>query len=320
MNQLAEKQTVDDGPMYNIGAVSRMTGIAIATLRAWERRYGFPEAGRTSGGHRLYTLKDVQSLHWIKQHIDQGMHVSHAIRALRQSPVEDSQLQEMPSSPTQAVAEPLTMQPFQERLTQALIRYDTPEADQVLGEALLLYNLDDVVLDAIAPTMAEIGQAWFDKRIDVTTEHLATNYLRHRLTLWIHSSPPPRPAQPVALACAPGELHEGSLLILSVLLRRRRWPVSYWGQMVPLADVAGIAREIKPQVVVLVAMTEETATALAEWPTWLPDVFKTGRPIIGYGGRIFSERPEWRERVPGIFLGTTLKEGLQNLELMLQES
>ena len=41
-----------DEPLYNIGMVARMTGIPVATLRVWERRYGFPNATRTPGGHQ----------------------------------------------------------------------------------------------------------------------------------------------------------------------------------------------------------------------------------------------------------------------------
>ena len=37
--------------LYNIGVVSRMTGISMATLRAWERRYDF----HLRCGHREVT-------------------------------------------------------------------------------------------------------------------------------------------------------------------------------------------------------------------------------------------------------------------------
>jgi DNA-binding transcriptional MerR regulator len=53
--------------IFNIGAVTRMTGIPITTLHAWERRYGFlRSSARTLGGHRLYTEKDVILLRCVK--------------------------------------------------------------------------------------------------------------------------------------------------------------------------------------------------------------------------------------------------------------
>ncbi|HEY6356194.1 MAG TPA: MerR family transcriptional regulator, partial [Burkholderiaceae bacterium] len=31
-----------DTPLYSVAAVARHTGVPAVTLRAWERRYGFP--------------------------------------------------------------------------------------------------------------------------------------------------------------------------------------------------------------------------------------------------------------------------------------
>ena len=44
---------------YRIQTVSQMTGIPAATLRAWERRYGFPEPERTQSSYRLYSEQDI---------------------------------------------------------------------------------------------------------------------------------------------------------------------------------------------------------------------------------------------------------------------
>ena len=74
-----------DEPIYNIGAVVRMVGIPEATLRAWERRYGFPMPARTDGSHRLYSEGQVRQLQWIKNQIDSGMQVRQAVQALHRA-------------------------------------------------------------------------------------------------------------------------------------------------------------------------------------------------------------------------------------------
>src|SRR5512147_3135227 len=83
MASVSETQSGSGVPLYNIGVVSRMTGISMATLRAWERRYDFPESKRTVGGHRLFTERDIIRLRWVKQRIDAGMQTSQAIHALQ---------------------------------------------------------------------------------------------------------------------------------------------------------------------------------------------------------------------------------------------
>ena len=76
-------KTESTSPLYNIGVVTRVTGVPIATLHAWERRYGFPDAARTAGGHRLYSEKDIARLRWVKSQVESGLTVSRAVIAVR---------------------------------------------------------------------------------------------------------------------------------------------------------------------------------------------------------------------------------------------
>jgi len=45
-----------------VAAVARRLGVAPATLRTWDRRYGLGPSGRTAGSHRRYTPEDVARL------------------------------------------------------------------------------------------------------------------------------------------------------------------------------------------------------------------------------------------------------------------
>lgn len=322
MDKLPEVAVGSDDSLYNIGVVTRMTNISTATLRAWERRYNFPHAERTSGGHRLYSEHDILRLKWVKNQVDNGMQTAQAINALRYqeqhghvtSVPERSTISELPRT------ELPHLSVFQERLYSSLVGMDTQTSDQVLGDALTFSTPEDLILNVIAPVMTRIGEAWENNNINVAKEHLATNYLRQRLLMWMLSGPPPRPVQPLILACAPNELHEGSLLILGALLRRRQWPVAYLGQAVPLPDLADFINEINPSMVLLVAMTHESALELVKWPQWLPEIAQRGYPPVGYGGRIFTIAPEWRSRMTGVFLGTDYQEGIENIERILSGS
>jgi DNA-binding transcriptional MerR regulator len=304
---------MDKLPEIALGSVST------ATLRAWERRYNFPHAERTSGGHRLYSENDILRLKWVKQRVENGMQTAQAINALRYqeqhgrvvSVNERSTISEL-----RHIALPhLNM--FQERLFTSLMIMDTQTADQVLSEALTSSSPENLILDVIAPVLARIGEAWEKDNLNVASEHLATNYLRQRLLMWMLSGPPPRSVQPLILACAPNEFHEGSLLILGALLRRRRWPIAYLGQAVPLPDLAIFTKELNPSMILLVAMMSESASELVEWPKWLPEVALSGNPPVGYGGRIFTITPEWRDRMQGVFLGVDYQQGIEKIESLI---
>ena len=43
-------------------AAAVMLGVSPNTLRSWERRYGFPRPRRSPGGHRQYSLTEIESL------------------------------------------------------------------------------------------------------------------------------------------------------------------------------------------------------------------------------------------------------------------
>lgn len=306
-------------PLYNIGVVTRMTGISMATLRAWERRYNFPEAERTSGGHRLYSERDIMRLRWVKNRIEEGMQTAQAIQALLHQEVSGDIFEAQETQPEIPIRtgtngiRPAT-DAFQDQIFSSLVQRNLQKSDQILGEALAVYSPEDLIYHVISPAMAAIGTAWENHQISIATEHLATNYLRQRLLMWMVSGPPPYTIPPVILACAPNEWHEGSLLMLGALLRRKRYPVAYLGQAVPLPDLSSFTRDIKPAVVVTVAMTESSANELMDWPRYLPESANNGKPVFCYGGRIFTNEPDWQLRMPGLYLGNTLPDGIKTLE------
>jgi DICT domain-containing protein len=49
-------------PTLTIGKLARRTGVGVSTLRAWERRFGFPVPARLESGHRRYTERDVEAI------------------------------------------------------------------------------------------------------------------------------------------------------------------------------------------------------------------------------------------------------------------
>ncbi len=320
MTPLPDVTVGSDEPLYNIGVVARMTGVSMATLRAWERRYNFPESERTAGGHRLYSERDVMRLRWVKERIDDGMQTAQAINALRHQEQTGNLalVDHLPPAHEEKIEKTAPhLSILEDQLLKALINRDLIRADGVLGEALALSSPEDLIVDVIGPALARVGEAWEDGHISIATEHLATNYLRQRLLMWMVSGPPPKTVNPIVLTCAPNEWHEGSLLILGALLRRRRWPVAYLGQALPLSDLASFVRDLHPSMIIAIAMTESAAAELAEWPNWLPDIVQSGKPPFCYGGRIFHVYPEWRLRMAGTYLGDTFREGMNNIERML---
>jgi DNA-binding transcriptional MerR regulator len=68
--------------VYSIGAVARMTGVAVGTLRTWEERYGLVVASRSAGGQRRYTRDQLEQLMFVAREVSEGMSPGDAHRLL----------------------------------------------------------------------------------------------------------------------------------------------------------------------------------------------------------------------------------------------
>src|SRR6476661_9872987 len=58
--------------MYTIKRAAELTGISVATLRAWERRYSVVSPKRSDGGYRLYGAEDVRALAIMNSLVNEG--------------------------------------------------------------------------------------------------------------------------------------------------------------------------------------------------------------------------------------------------------
>src|SRR6202000_2006582 len=77
-------------PFLTVAAVARRLGIAPATLRTWDRRYGVGPSGHATGRHRRYAGQDVARLELMQRALVRGASPAEAARyALAETPVED---------------------------------------------------------------------------------------------------------------------------------------------------------------------------------------------------------------------------------------
>jgi DNA-binding transcriptional MerR regulator len=120
--------TIDmSGIRTNAAAV--MLGVSPNTLRSWERRYDFPRPHRSPGGHRQYTLSEVEAL---RLTLAETHNVSSAISLARERG-------EGPSSTS--------------RLAAAYGSFDEDRANRLLEESLALRSMErtveELLLDAV---------------------------------------------------------------------------------------------------------------------------------------------------------------------------
>jgi MerR family transcriptional regulator, light-induced transcriptional regulator len=135
------------------------------TLRAWERRFGFPKPQRSPGKHRLFTHGEVAAL---RDALQEGLSISSAVSRAREGLTADSN-----------------------SLIGALVSYERERADAAIEAALALRSVERSVEDVLLPTLDEISRRYTtDSAAWAFAAHWAADWLRraHRL-----APPPVRP-------------------------------------------------------------------------------------------------------------------------------
>src|SRR3954469_3779400 len=63
-------------PRHPIGVVARRTGLKPDLIRAWERRYGAVEPGRSETRRRFYSDDDIERLLLLRRAVNPGRGIS----------------------------------------------------------------------------------------------------------------------------------------------------------------------------------------------------------------------------------------------------
>jgi DNA-binding transcriptional MerR regulator len=101
------------------------------TLRAWERRFGYPKPQRSAGRHRLYTHGEVAAL---RDALQQGLSISSAVSRAREALSTDTHT-----------------------LVGALTAYELNRADGAMECALALRSVERTVEEVLLPSLDELG-------------------------------------------------------------------------------------------------------------------------------------------------------------------
>lgn len=216
--------------MLRIRTIARLTGIREATLRAWERRYGFPRPHRNESNYRVYTRDEVENVRRVARLISEGLAVSEAIAQVQSTPVG-----ELP-----------VLERLEDRFWSAVMVLDGDAADRVLGEAQATMEVEPYVDTLLMPLLREMGQ-----RLDIAREHLASALIRQRLRALLLAGDS-RPDGPrVVLACPERDTHEGGLLALGLHLKRKGWRVTLLGADTPAEALHAACQQVRPELVAL---------------------------------------------------------------------
>jgi hypothetical protein len=229
---------------------ARLVGVAVTTLRTWDRRYGLGPKEHESGKHRRYRPDDVERLAEMKRLTAQGVPPARAAAWVLDRPVPAARKDGGGHAVAVGSAGPAVR-----GLTRAAMRLDAGQLQRIITDAIAERGVVEAWTDLLAPALIHIGHKYASTRKLVEVEHLLSAEVSYGLARVPRPSGDPR----VLLACTDEEQHRLPLDALAAALAERDVASRLLGGRVPPTALRDAVRRAGPDIVVLWSQTTETA-------------------------------------------------------------
>lgn len=232
------KRTLPAERAYTLAEVVTATGCSSEVLRAWERRYGFPQPVRVSGGRRLFPEAQLKRLRLVRQLLDHGARPAHVVGL----PLEDLLAR---ASGLQREEDACGLDAAVMAAFDLAARCDDVGLADHLAATLTRRGALRFVFEIAIPLVVLTGESWHSGRIAVHHERLVTHALLRLLgnaAADLHRGSRADAGRPIViLATCPGEAHYLGLAMLEVVAAAHGARCISLGTELPGSEIAEAA-------------------------------------------------------------------------------
>jgi DNA-binding transcriptional MerR regulator len=261
--------------LLTVAAVARRLGVAPATLRTWDRRYGLGASSHEAGEHRKYCPEDLAKLMMMRRLISAGVTPADAADKAKKS--------------KGAVKLENIVREFEVRedvvaaINKALQAFDIDFVEEALRSEFDEHGVEITWHEIIVPSLIEIGEAWQASGEGVEIEHAFTELLKKILRERSMPIDNPVNGHPVVIAAVGEEAHSLPLHALEALLSEMNIKTHFLGARTPFEAISATVTRLAPPAVFLWALFPQNAN---------PDFYRN-LPAIRPAPRIVLGGPGW---------------------------
>lgn len=304
-------------PRYTIRSVCALSGVNANTLRSWERRYGLIQPERTPKGYRLYSAADLDRLRLIQRVLDQGIPISqverHLDAAAKGGVLAHGSMPRAASAsgraeagtrtvslslenvglrgsvsirvPERGAARALeTLDGYASAIERAAMDFDRPALEQAFSRAVALYSLREAFTDALSPALSRIGARYLKAPEAIAQEHFLSAFARERLSASLAGLRPLHQGPRVLCACAPGDVHDLVLMLLTLEVGLEGVSTLYLGADMPASALERAMHRSGVKVVALSATLDLPREPLARIAKRLSALRRAPTLLVGGPG------------------------------------
>ena len=263
-----------DDELLTVAAVARRIGVAPATLRTWDRRYGLGPSLHEAGSHRRYSPADLAKLTLMRRLISTGV-----------SPA-DAAEQAKAHKGAVKIAKLVDNFEHREELVDALHRaatiLDKSFIETVLRKDIAEHGVIASWTEVIVPLLVIVGDEWERTGDGIEVEHMLSELLKNIMGEGVPEIKKPKNAQPVLLAAVGEEVHCLALHALAAALAERGIESFFLGARTPLEAIDAMVRRSAPPAIFLWAQLKHNGDE--KFFREIPAIRPTPRIILGGPG------------------------------------
>jgi DNA-binding transcriptional MerR regulator len=257
-----------------VAAVARQIGVAPATLRTWDRRYGLGPSEHNDGEHRRYCPGDVARLMTMRRLIVAGVSPAEA--------AEQAKNFKGVIKVKKIVEEFEVREEVVDAIYKALQSFDRAFVEETIAHEISEYGVEGAWSDVIVPTLFLIGQDWETEQKGIEVEHLFSEILKRTMHNQVVELKKPLNSRPVLLAAVGEELHSLPVYALAAALCARNIQTYVLGARTPLIALSAMVTRCAPPAIFLWAQLPKNA----ETKYWedMPSIRPAPRIVVGGPG------------------------------------
>lgn len=242
---------------FNIQIASQLSGVASATIRAWEKRYSAVVPERADNKHRLYSEKDIEKLALLFRLTEFGQSIG-KIAHLGLDELKEiyATLMHRPYDEMQVVTlhhERVDYEKILSNLLIALYAYKLDIISHELEKTRDLISPRDFCLHILIPLFHEIGNKVERNELSIAQEHTLSAIVAFHTGQLIgrHYQKKLIKQDLILISTPEGELHEIGILASALLCVHYGIPFVYMGPNLPALSLSDAANALKAKVILL---------------------------------------------------------------------
>jgi MerR family transcriptional regulator, light-induced transcriptional regulator len=256
-----------------VAAVARRLGVAPATLRTWDRRYGLGPSEHFLGEHRKYSKADLGRLVYMHNLVISGV-----------SPADAARLA-LTHSENSASGATASVTPVDGQIVNSLLRaaylLDRANIESEIRSQINEHGVALTWINLLVPLLCAIGEKWERTGTGIASEHMVSDVIKRILSEHVVVAHP-RNEVPVLVACVGEETHSLAITALAASLAEEDIQVQFLGARTPIEAIVEVVTRCAPPAIFLWAQTSEHASL--EVISALPAVRPSPRVILGGPG------------------------------------